>query len=30
MYFYPTSILEENYQRKLDGIIEYGDDIYDD
>lgn len=29
-YFFPTDMLEEDYQRKLDGIIEYGDDIYDE
>ncbi|MGA1822992.1 MAG: hypothetical protein ACMUIG_10755, partial [Thermoplasmatota archaeon] len=30
IYFYPTEILEEDFQRKLDGIVEYGDDIYDE
>ena len=30
VYFFPTDMLEEDYQRKLDGIIEYGDDIYDE
>ena len=29
-YFFPIDMLENDYQRKLDGIIEYGDDIYDE